>query len=392
MQKAFDEEAKDKSSRARGWAGTLNNYTEAEYKFLCLNQQRATYSIIGKEIGEEGTPHLQMFFYFKNKAAFKTVKALAPRAHWESIKGTPYENYMYCSKGGDYLECGDRPLSPEQSKSKSKDKQRQRNEEMWGAAKNGKFEELPPAQIHQWEYIHSKYGSTPDDRSVLHNYWLTGVSGCGKSSAVRKVWSDGCFYNKPLSKWWCGYNHEEVIVIEDVEPSNASWLGYFLKIWGDHYAFNAEVKGGSFKIRPKVILVTSQYTIDNVFSSTDAETVTAVSRRFKQVFYGAETIPLLQSIKDSLLPEEEQKEEPPVVNIEAEELVIEEPTWVNTLLFEETGEVTEESFAADLASLRASIASFQRHEELPKRKRDTESESSFKTARQLDFDSEEDDF
>ena len=47
-----------------------------------------------------------------------------------------------------------------------------------------------------------------------------------------------------MNKWWDGYAGEEVVVLDDFDPRHAEHLSYYLKIWADHYAFNAEVKVG----------------------------------------------------------------------------------------------------------------------------------------------------
>jgi len=46
--------------RFRNIVFTLNNYTDDEYNNL-LNHKEFKYVIIGKEIGEKGTPHLQRY-------------------------------------------------------------------------------------------------------------------------------------------------------------------------------------------------------------------------------------------------------------------------------------------------------------------------------------------
>ena len=81
-----------------------------------------------------------------------------------------------------------------------------------------------------------------EDRDVLDNVWVCGPSGCGKSSWVRETYP--VFYSKSMNKWWDGYDHEDVVVLDDFDPKHAEFLSYYLKIWADHYSFNAEVKGG----------------------------------------------------------------------------------------------------------------------------------------------------
>jgi len=96
---------KSSRKRSRRWAITLNNYEEEEYNSLMVNlSQLASGFIIGKEIGKDGTPHLQGYIEFKSQREFSTVKRLNNRMHIERAMGTKNENIRYCSKDGDF-EC-----------------------------------------------------------------------------------------------------------------------------------------------------------------------------------------------------------------------------------------------------------------------------------------------
>ena len=54
-----------KDTKARAYCFTLNNYTEEEYnKIIATNYD---YIVVGKEVGENGTPHLQGFIHHVNK-------------------------------------------------------------------------------------------------------------------------------------------------------------------------------------------------------------------------------------------------------------------------------------------------------------------------------------
>lgn len=81
-----------------------------------------------------------------------------------------------------------------------------------------------------------------------------------------------------MSKWWDGYDGERCVLIEDVDKSH-TFLGYFLKIWADHYPFPAECKGSKTAIRPQRIIVTSNYAPDEIW--TDLPTLEPIMRRFK---------------------------------------------------------------------------------------------------------------
>lgn len=262
-------------SKSLKWCFTLNNYTPQEV--VDVKQWDSRYQVVGEEVGECLTPHLQGFAYFESQKSLKQLKVRLPRAHWEIAKGSVSENVAYCTKGGLFWELGDRPLSSSEKGLKGGAKSKDVWKEHWELAKAGQFFDLPPGQIKTWEYIYAKFGTVATDRSVLDNRWYCGPSGSGKSKTVRTEFGSA-FYSKNLSKWWDGYAWEPVIVLEDVDPSHGSWLGYFLKIWADHYAFNAEVKCGMLRIRPLIVIVTSQYELHECFE--DMKTVDALNRRF----------------------------------------------------------------------------------------------------------------
>lgn len=94
--------ANEREKRSRKWVGTLNTYSEEEYQNLLFTFGPHKF-IIGKEVGESGTPHLQMYVNFgKNPRSLRTMKIINSRAHWEFAKGNDGQNYNYCSKDGEF--------------------------------------------------------------------------------------------------------------------------------------------------------------------------------------------------------------------------------------------------------------------------------------------------
>ena len=70
------------------------------------------YAIMGKEIGESGTPHIQGYFLYKNPRSWAAIRKLfRGRAHIENeLKhSSPMHNKTYCSKEGDFQEWGKCP-------------------------------------------------------------------------------------------------------------------------------------------------------------------------------------------------------------------------------------------------------------------------------------------
>lgn len=128
--------------------------------------------------------------------------------------------------------------------------------------------------------------------NVVDNLWIYGEPRSGKSFEARRRFPD--FYSKGYHKWWDMYQGESTIIIDDWElPIVSSGgrtthepLAHLLKIWADAYEFPAEVKGGAIRIRPQHVVVTSNYTIDDVFGY-DAQMCAAIHGRFSELHWTA---------------------------------------------------------------------------------------------------------
>jgi hypothetical protein len=120
----------------------------------------------------------------------------------------------------------------------------------------------------------------PEDLPTLSNYWIWGATGTGKSRSARDWCRENNFtvYRKNRNKWWDSYQGQDVVIIDDWSPETEC-LGDDLKDWADHYSFIGETKGGSMVIRPKTIIVTSQFCPEACFRRE--ETSSAIKRRFK---------------------------------------------------------------------------------------------------------------
>lgn len=93
---------KKQISPAKKWCFTLNNWTEDQYSSIVpIIREKCDKWIIGKEVGESGTPHLQGFLKFKTKVRPLSVFDFS-NIHWEKCKGSDEANFKYCSKDGDY--------------------------------------------------------------------------------------------------------------------------------------------------------------------------------------------------------------------------------------------------------------------------------------------------
>ena len=92
-------------SFAKRWCFTLNNYTDEDINRVreAFNHENCVFVVVGIEIGENGTPHLQGFVHLRNRKTFRSLKLILPSAHIELARGTDVENQLYCKKENNVL-------------------------------------------------------------------------------------------------------------------------------------------------------------------------------------------------------------------------------------------------------------------------------------------------
>nr|QRI44139.1 MAG: replication-associated protein [Cressdnaviricota sp.] len=267
------------TEKSKGYCFTINNPTEIDSQELqnLKNEPSVVYLVWGTEIGEEGTLHFQGFVRFKHNIGFRRIKSFLSRAHIEKQRGTCQQAADYCKKDGIYEEHGDLPIS-----AGSKTKEMWKNVIKW--AEEGEVEKIKDEYPHIY-FLHKPKILALRSRhsgilSELVNEWWVGPTGTGKS---RRLWAEFPeHYPKQLNKWWDGYDNEEVVAIEEMTPAAGQFLAHYLKIWADRYPFSPEIKGSTLKkIRPKKVIVLSNYTIDECFEKD--QDILPLKRRFKVV-------------------------------------------------------------------------------------------------------------
>jgi len=264
-------------ARSRGWCFTINNPTLGDLLDVEQLKQHAKYYVYGKEHGtDRNTPHWQGYVYFANAITMVRCKQLLERAHVEPQRGTCNQAITYCKKDGDFEEWGDAPNHG------GGNTQRERWRELIELSEQGRIDEIRdkfPSEFFRYnERIRSLRirVNVPLDGPLEHEWWY-GATGTGKSRSLWQLYPN--HYAKELNKWWDGYDDEDVVAIEEWSPKNECTAS-FLKVWGDRYPFPAQIKGGSLKkIRPRKVIVLSNYTIDQCFPNEEDRE--PIKRRFK---------------------------------------------------------------------------------------------------------------
>ncbi|QMW68799.1 replication-associated protein [Crucivirus-323] len=298
-------------SRGRSWCFTLNNPVDSDYGILEDVGAISRYLIYGKEhfssCSSDSTPHLQGYVMFENPKEFNTVKSLlGSRCHLEVARGTPQDNIDYCSKGNqpkkewedlgvlgpnygvgvDITSFGIPPMTQKRKGEKGGLAQKEKWAKIRKLADEGNLDEIgenePKVYVTHYrtlKQIAVDHLSKPANLESPAAIWCCGVTGVGKSTKYRSLFPDA--YVKNHSKWWDGYQGQDIVILEDISKFHVK-LGDLMKLWSDKWSFICEYKGGSRWIRPKLFIVTSQYTIEGIWD--DEETRTALKRRFRYDF------------------------------------------------------------------------------------------------------------
>lgn len=274
---------KTRDQRSRSYTIVINNYTDDDKKRIddYCSANPEVYLIYGHEIAPTtGTPHLQGYVHLPKPQTMVTVHKWLPRAGLKVCKGNAAQNTTYASKDAtDIVTYGTPPKSQQQV-------QKDKASRFIELAKLGDFAtievEMPGkyAQMYRTMHqIHTDFMVKPADLDAVCGIWIFGESGSGKTTAARTEY--GAYYSKPANKWWDGYQGEDTVIIEDLDP-NHKCLGHHLKLWTDKWSFPAEVKGGMRCLRPKRVIITSQYSIDEIWPEEQA-TIEALTRRCKLI-------------------------------------------------------------------------------------------------------------
>lgn len=94
-------------SPAKRWCFTLNNWTEDERGALVSKfQADGLQYIIGQEIGDQGTPHLQGYIESEKRIRplprYVVMRGDTKCGHWELAKCDRKTNWKYCAKDGNF--------------------------------------------------------------------------------------------------------------------------------------------------------------------------------------------------------------------------------------------------------------------------------------------------
>lgn len=258
----------------RHFCFTINNWTEEELNELKkIELKKIKYIIVGKEVGEQGTPHLQCFITWANcKTESACRKKLPKRAYVRFMyaHSTPTQCVEYCKKDKDIAyEAGSPPRQGERNDLKTVIKE----------VKEGKsIKQMTDANILK-NYQGLKYAQElkkiyePQRNWKPDVIWYYGKPGCGKTHRAREILyeqaDDPCnvYIQTKKNQWWEGYDGEEYVLIDDLRGDFATFSDLIKLI--DRYPYRVETKGSSRQFLAKVIIITSPFPPDRVYHTSE---------------------------------------------------------------------------------------------------------------------------
>lgn len=288
---------------------TINNWTQAELDWLQTFECK--WIIVGKEIGANGTPHLQGACVLSTRRQFNTIKKMYgfARAHIEPMRGTIEDNIKYCTK------------EDTQAFTKGAIEQGRRND-IHSAIEKLRTAPSLMSLVQKDDDVAATFIKYPNGLTKYRNYleprrttppmvyWIYGDTGTGKTrSSVEWCERRGLEYWISLGglQWFDGYDGETVAILDDFRTGHCKF-SFLLRLL-DRYKFQVPYKGGFRNWVPKIIFVTAPMPPREMFDLKKEGDIKQLERRITQLVPSPLTVEQLESITDA----SNSRETPPLV-------------------------------------------------------------------------------
>ena len=209
-------------TQAKCWCFTINNSTPKDEE---IDKDLFTYLIIGREVGEQGTPHLQGYAIMPKQTTLVGMKKLFPRAHLEVAKGSPEQNKIYCSKDGKFQEFG---VFPKSTTVNATLKRKANYELALQKAKQQRLYEIDPGVLirHMSSLKQIARDHPPNLKLTmscvvcgLWSPWLRQIEKCSMVVSLMRTLSH--------AQWRDGYQNQPYVSIDDFDSNHVVFRSSF---------------------------------------------------------------------------------------------------------------------------------------------------------------------
>lgn len=261
--------------RSRRWVFTINNPTEEDDP---RHWEGTRWVVWQREQGLAGTPHYQGLVVFLNTKTLSAIKRFTnDRAHWEIMRGTLDQAEKYCTKEDTRLD------GPYRRGAKPQPGKRNDLYDIKDMIDSGSsIKEVRNAYYgtfirYRKALVNDRLTCAPKERGKPTVFILWGASGTGKTRLVHEVFPKA--YWKPKSKWWDGYQQEDVVVFDEFY----GWLSLdeILRVM-DRYPLFVEKKGSVVAMTSNTFVFTSNTDPYQWYRNMPQHRVQALFRRFSE--------------------------------------------------------------------------------------------------------------
>lgn len=237
---------------------TWNNPSEDAEKYL-RDLDGVNLLVFGRETGESGTRHLQIYLTWSKIASFPAMKKLFPLCHIEPAKAKEMAA-NYCMKDGDYEKIDNRRPG-----------HRSDFDAIRLLAVERRFADIRDshpadfARYHAGIYAMARAVNETLLRDPPRVFWFFGSTGTGKSFVAQRLcdihstWWSG----EQFPKYFSGYQEHKAVVLDDMRSTKLS-LPLALRLF-DRYPMTVPSFGAFSNFVPAIIVVTSPFAIGDFF-------------------------------------------------------------------------------------------------------------------------------
>lgn len=270
------------NERAREWAFTINNPTDADRDLLEALADQITYMIIANEIGEEGTPHIQGCLHEKNRISFKQLQKFIPRGHIEKCIKSLQKNISYCKKDANYKEYGQAPSQGKRTDLLAI------GQKLIEGVKVDEIVMTNPEIYHQYGRTLHKMEDILQ-RKKFRNFqtlgeWHYGPTLTGKTEYWSKNYNPDTHYMwKYDNGWQDGYTQQEIVVIDEFRGQET--MTTLLQMIDKHPNFYVKRRGREpLPFMSKLVIITSPMAPSEVYHNLQqSDKIDQLLRRVKIV-------------------------------------------------------------------------------------------------------------
>lgn len=263
----------DKNKAAKTWIFRHSNYTSADEKFF--KDLEKTYMCYGKEIGEQGTPHLQGTITFTRAYRLPQLVKMSKDTHWEVSKTTDSQNY--CMKDKDYIIQDNRKQGCRSDLTQAIEIAREGG--IKAVAKN-----CPAEYVKFRQGLESLIQLEQKERNFKPKViWIYGSTGLGKTKTIHDVFgysSNDIWISPKNLNTWFAYENQPVTVLDEFRDDVCPFHE-LLKIL-DRYPLIVKVNYGHRIFNSRFIFITSPFHPTKIYDTHEQDD--QLLRRIDKIF------------------------------------------------------------------------------------------------------------